>query len=162
MTIVSDYGLWARCLALLDEVARAHHTIVVTKHGSAALVAGSTRPKPAGGISASAWERITEASFVLVSPISCWKVGMLVAKERVRLDRPTAAWIPDLVAGGGIGIAELAPGIAVAAAEPADFHGDSADRFLYATARCLDVSLLSKDRLLHDYVKVDHFVTVLW
>lgn len=113
-------------------------------------------------ISPPAWERITAASCVLVSPISCWEVAMLAGKERVRLDRPTAVWIHDLLATDGIGVAELSPKIAVAAAELTDFHGDPADRFLYATARVLEVPLLSKDRLLHGYAKVDRTVAVIW
>lgn len=113
-------------------------------------------------ISMPAWEWITAANCVLVSPISCWEVAMLVGKERVRLDRPTAAWIRDVLATDGIGVAELTPGIAVAAADLADFHGDPADRFLYATAKLLDVPLLSKDRLLHGYAETDRTVTVVW
>lgn len=87
---------------------------------------------------------------------------MLVDKERVRLDRPTAAWVRDVLTTDGIGVAELTPEIAVAATELADFHGDSADRFLYATARLLDVPLLSKDRLLRGYAEADRTVTVVW
>lgn len=113
-------------------------------------------------ISIPAWKQITTASRVLVSPISCWEVAMLVGKNRVRLDRPIAAWIHDVLATDGIGVAELTPRIAVAAAELADFHGDLADRFLYATARLLDIPLVSKDRLLHGYAEADRTVTVVW
>lgn len=113
-------------------------------------------------ISVRAWEQITDASCVLVSPISCWEVGMLVDKQRVQLDRPTAAWIRDVLATDPIGVAELTPRIAVAAAELDDFHGDPADRFLYATARVLNVALLSKDRLLHGYAETDRTVSVVW
>ncbi|MGH3813300.1 MAG: hypothetical protein ACRDUV_12710 [Pseudonocardiaceae bacterium] len=52
-------------------------------------MAGPARPDRPDRISIPAWERITAASCVLVSPLSCWEVG----KERVALDRPTAAWI---------------------------------------------------------------------
>jgi PIN domain nuclease of toxin-antitoxin system len=113
-------------------------------------------------ISVSAWKRINAASCILVSPISCWEVAMLVGKQRIKLDRPTAAWIRDVLTCNGIAVAELTPQIAGAAAELDDFHGDPADRFLYATARSLDVSLLSKDRLLHDYAEIDRTVTVVW
>lgn len=113
-------------------------------------------------ISIPAWERLTTASCVLVSPISCWEVGMLVGKKRIRLDRPTAGWIRDVLATDSIGVAELTPRIAVAAAELADFYGDPADRFLYATARLLGVPLLSKDHLLHSYAENDRTVTVVW
>ncbi len=87
---------------------------------------------------------------------------MLVGKQRVRLDRPTAAWIGDVLATDTIGVAELTPRIAVAAAELADFHGDPADRLLYATAQALNVPLVSKDRLLHGYAEADPTVTVVW
>jgi PIN domain nuclease of toxin-antitoxin system len=113
-------------------------------------------------ISLPAWDRITGASCVLVSPISCWEIAMLVDKERVCLDRPTTAWIHDLLAADGIGVADLTPDVAVAAAELVDFHGDPADRFLYATARLLNVPLLSKDRVLHGYAAADSTVTVVW
>lgn len=137
--------------------ARSHTTIVVTKHGKpvAKLV-------PIDRISTPAREHITAASCVLVSPISCWEVAMLVGKERVRLDRPIATWVRDVLATDGVGLAEPTPGIAVAAAELADFHGDPADRFLYATARLLGAPLLSKDRLLQGYAEADSTVSVIW
>ncbi|MGH3978990.1 MAG: type II toxin-antitoxin system VapC family toxin [Pseudonocardiaceae bacterium] len=135
--------------------------VLVDTHALLWWQAQSDQARP-DRISIPAWERITAASCVLVSPISCWEVAMLVRKERVRLDRPTAAWIRDVLATDGIGVAELTPGITVAAAELADFHGDPADRFLYATARLLDVPLLSKDRLLHGYAEAHRTVTVVW
>jgi PIN domain nuclease of toxin-antitoxin system len=121
--------------------------------------AGQGRPDR---ISTAAWDRITAASHILVSPISCWEVAMLVGKARIRLDRPTAAWIRDVLATDGMDVAELTPAIAVAAAELDGFHGDPADRFLYATARCLGVPLLSKDHLLRDYAEIDRTVAVIW
>ena len=121
--------------------------------------AGQGRPDR---VSTAAWDRITAASHILVSLISCWKVAVLVGKARIRLDRPTAAWIRDVLATDGMDIADLTPAIAVAAAELDGFHGDSADRFLYATAQCLGVPLLSKDRLLHDYAEIDRTVAVIW
>ena len=121
--------------------------------------AGQGRPDR---VSTAAWDRITAASHILVSPISCWEVAMMVGKARIRLDRPTAAWIRDVLATDGMDIADLTPAIAVAAAELDGFHGDSADRFLYATAQCLGVPLLSKDHLLRDYAEIDRTVAVIW
>jgi PIN domain nuclease of toxin-antitoxin system len=119
-------------------------------------------PQRPDRISVPAWECITAASCVLVSPISCWEVAMLVSKQRVRLDRPTVAWIRDVLATDHISVAELTPRIVVAAAELADFHGDPADRFLYASAQVLNVPLLSKDGLLRNYAETDHTVNVIW
>lgn len=106
--------------------------------------------------------RISTAKRILVSPISCWEVAMLVSKGRVRLDRPTAAWVRDLLVQDRVSLAELSPAIAVAAAELADFHGDPADRLLYATARSLQADLLSKDQHLRRYGATHADVRVLW
>ncbi len=114
-----------------------------------------------GRLSTTARERIAGARQLLISPISCWEVAMLVDKGRVRLDRPTAAWVRDLLA-GDVDLAELTPGIAVAAAELSDFHGDPADRFLYATARVQGSALVTQDRALHDYAEADRAVSVVW
>ena len=87
---------------------------------------------------------------------------MLVAKGRVRLDRPTATWVRDLLVQDRVSAAELTPAIAVAAAELVDFHGDPADRILYATARSLQAQLLTKDQLLHRYGAAQADVGVVW
>lgn len=87
---------------------------------------------------------------------------MLVEKGRIRLDRPTAAWVRDLLGQERVGTAELTPAISVAGAELADFHGDPADRLLYATARSLQADLLSKDATLRQYAAKRSDVAVVW
>lgn len=87
---------------------------------------------------------------------------MLVVTDRVRLDRPTAAWVRDLLAQDRVHTAELTPAVAAAAAELPDFHGDPADRLLYATARSLQAELLSKDQLLRQYGGAHADVAVVW
>lgn len=99
---------------------------------------------------------------VLVSPISFWEVGMLVAKGRVALDRATGVWVSDLLAGGTVGSVELTPMIAVAAAELPDFHGDPADRLVYATARATRAQLVTKDPVLRSYAASQGGVRTLW
>ena len=86
---------------------------------------------------------------------------MLVDKGRVRLDRPTAAWVRDLLA-GDVDLAELTPAIAVSAAVLVDFHGDPADRFLYATARALGSALVTQDQAMRAYTEADGAVSVVW
>src|SRR5690349_14871069 len=109
----------ARCLALLDEVEGRHRTYILTKHGRpVARPAPLDAPAPATG---------------MISPITCWEVAMLVEKGRVALDRPLARWVDDLVA-SEVDVAELTPAIAAAAGVLDDFHGDPADRLIYATA----------------------------
>lgn len=113
-------------------------------------------------LSGEARTAIVSAHRVLVSPITCWEVAMLVGRQRVALDRPTAAWVRDVLADDRIELAELSPAVAVAAAELPEFHGDPADRFLYATARLHHVPLVTKDELLQRYAAQDRAVTVVW
>lgn len=42
------------------------------------------------------------------------------------------------------------------------FHGDSADRILYSTARREGVALVSKDRRIRDFAELDGAVTAIW
>lgn len=113
-------------------------------------------------LSPRAGRRIAAARSVLISPITCWEVGMLVAKGRVRLDRSTSTWIRDVLAQDRLTLAEVDPEIAVAAAELPDFHGDPADRFLYATARARRADLVSKDAPIRHYADVHRDVAVVW
>jgi len=113
-------------------------------------------------LSASARTAVTSARTVLVSPISCWEVSMLVAKGRVRLDRPTADWVRALFAQDGVTVADVTPDIAVDAAELPEFHGDPADRFIYATARSLHSRLIMKDANLRRYATQHQDCTVTW
>jgi PIN domain nuclease of toxin-antitoxin system len=68
-----------------------------------------------------------------ISPITCWEVATLVTKGRIALDRPVARWVADLVA-TEVEVVDLTPSIAAAAGSLVDFHGDPADRLIYATA----------------------------
>lgn len=99
---------------------------------------------------------------LLVSPISFWEVGMLVEKGRVALDRATVTWAADVLRHDRVEIAEITPQIAVAAAELADFHGDPADRLLYATATIRRVPFVTKDGAIHDYAADHPDVDLRW
>lgn len=118
----------------------------------------------AGGqrLSRRAKAAIAEAPKVLLSPLSCWEIGMLVAVERVALDRPVAGWVADLLADERFELAPLSPAAAVAAAGLVDFRGDPVDRMLVATATELRVALVTKDRKIVDYAKASRRLSVLW
>ena len=105
---------------------------------------------------------IENATVRLVSPLSCWEVAMLVDKRRIALDRPVSQWVGDLFDDRGVDIAELTAAAAVEAGMYEGMHGDPVDRMLYATARALDVPLVTKDRSLHDFAADHGGVSVLW
>ncbi len=115
-------------------------------------------------LSARARKAITDASAVLVSPISCWETTMLLVKGRIALDRDVYQWTRDLFAQDSVMEAPLSPQTAIAAGLLArdGFRGDPADRLLYATARVLRVPLVSKDQAIRSFARGRRDVTVIW
>ena len=102
----------------------------------------------------SARRLIAGTAQVGVSAVSAWEVGMLAQRGRITLDRPTEHWITAaLTAEARIVELALSARIAVrAAALTAEgFHGDPADRFIYATARAHDAVLVTRDAALREF-----------
>lgn len=91
-----------------------------------------------------------------VSPITAWEVGLLVNRAggdaRVRLNASPLAWYERLLANPALRECELTAAIVIASTElPGILHKDPADRFLIATARQLDLALVTRDRKILDY-----------
>jgi PIN domain nuclease of toxin-antitoxin system len=98
----------------------------------------------------SAERRIGEAfrtDKVCVSAVSFWEVGMLISKERLKLDKPVIAWRRDAL---GLGIEEVALDgeMAIDSTTLAGLHGDPTDRFIVATALKLNIPLVTSDARL--------------
>jgi PIN domain nuclease of toxin-antitoxin system len=102
---------------------------------------------------------------VLVSPVSAWELGLLARPRagapRLRLTPTPEAWFDTLLAQPGFTETPLTARIALAASHlPADFHQDPADRLLVATARELDVPIVTRDRQILDYGEAGHVRTL--
>jgi PIN domain nuclease of toxin-antitoxin system len=115
-------------------------------------------------LSVRAAREIARADGILISPISCWEVATLAVRNRIALDRDVYAWTRDLLDQDQVELAALTPQAAVAAAllGQQGFHGDPADRFLYATARDLVVPLVTKDATIRDYARGAGDVRTIW
>jgi PIN domain nuclease of toxin-antitoxin system len=89
---------------------------------------------------------------------------MLVEKGRIALDRDPFVWCADLLDDVRMEVAPLTPTVALAAAflSRDGFTGDSADAMLYATARELDVPLVSKDHRIRDHARSARDLRVVW
>jgi PIN domain nuclease of toxin-antitoxin system len=98
----------------------------------------------------------------LVSPISFWELAVLVDRGRVVIDRDVSVWSRDLLASELVGVAQLTPSAAVTAALLPNFHGDPADRLIYATAREHAIPLVSKDGRIREYGGDLGDVEVIW
>ena len=96
---------------------------------------------------------IEAAETILVSSISCWELGMLVDKGRLALDRSVEAWVRLALARPGLQAVPLGPRAATLAGmlDRTEFHGDPADRMIYASARIEGSVLVTRDRRMRDY-----------
>jgi PIN domain nuclease of toxin-antitoxin system len=90
-----------------------------------------------------------------VSVLSCWEVAMLVAKGRLRLTIPVAAWVSAALSPPEVRLLELTPSIAIASTVlPGSIHSDPADRIIVATARGARCPLLTLDQRIRQYPHV--------
>jgi PIN domain nuclease of toxin-antitoxin system len=109
-----------------------------------------------GKLSDHARTEIDGAASIGVCAISCWEVAMLVAKDRLRLDRDVLTWIRQALRQPRVRLIPLLPDIAVAAARMGnDVPADPADRMIAATARHLAAPLVTRDQALQAALAVD-------
>lgn len=97
---------------------------------------------------------------VFVSVISVWELGLLETKDRVQLSSPVRTWVKRFFGITGFRLTELSRDVALDSCFlPGDIHGDPADRFLIATARNHDLTLLTRDRKILVYGTQGHVTT---
>jgi PIN domain nuclease of toxin-antitoxin system len=102
-------------------------------------------------------ERAADESFLRVSVISAWEVGMLEARGRLRFDIPCEEWIEHAFGLPGLSLMPLTPSICVRSSRlPGVFHGDQADRLIVSTARELGAVLLTRDEPILQYAALGH------
>ena len=115
-------------------------------------------PGSDGELAAAAVRAIDEAAMdggVFVSPISAWEIGLLTARGRLRLSaEPGKGW--RRLTDTGVQVAPLSPDILIASSylpAPNEQLRDPADRIIAATARDLDMRIVSRDSVLLDYAR---------
>ena len=98
-------------------------------------------------LSRRAAREIAAAEVLGVPAIVLWEVALLARKGRLELDMPVAEWADALLCIPRVRPLPLTPTAALAA-DALDMHPDPADRFIVATAREHNATVLTKDRLL--------------
>ena len=92
-----------------------------------------------------------------VSLITAWELGLLEASGRVPMSRPANVAFSTFVNLPGVRLQELTGDILVnSSLLPQPVHRDPADRILIATARALDLTIVTRDRLILDYAEAGH------
>ncbi len=83
-----------------------------------------------------------------LSPVSTWELLVLIHKRRVTVDGEPVGWIADVLRTVPLHEAPLTHEIALASRRLRLPHEDPADRFLAATAKVLDLTLVTGDKRL--------------
>ena len=83
---------------------------------------------------------------IFISIISVWEVGMLAAKGRILPRQDYRSWIEKGLSGSFVRLQPMTTGIAIESSNlPGNFPADPADRILVATARELNIPLITAD-----------------
>ena len=85
---------------------------------------------------------------VALSPVSLWEALLLARRGRVRLDPDPATWIRHALAARPIEQLPVTFDIALASRHVRLDNEDPADRFIAATAKVHDLTLVTADRAL--------------
>ncbi|MCA1978492.1 MAG: type II toxin-antitoxin system VapC family toxin [Thiobacillus sp.] len=97
------------------------------------------------------------AGSLWVSVMSVWEIGMLVAKDRIRLAMPVDEWVRQASATPGMQMLGLIPDIALESTRLPDApHGDPVDRMLIASARVHNLTLVTADEKILAYAALGH------
>lgn len=96
-------------------------------------------------------------SRILLSPISFWEIGMLVQKERLRLNIDCLEWVQQAINVENLRVVPITPQIAIESSRlPGSIHGDPADRLLLATTLNQKAVFATADEKLIAYCKLHH------
>ena len=83
-----------------------------------------------------------------LSPISVWEFSMLVDRGRVSIDGDVESWVGEALQRAPLKEAPLTFEVALETQRVRLEHRDPADRFLVATAKVFDLTLITADRQL--------------
>jgi PIN domain nuclease of toxin-antitoxin system len=98
------------------------------------------------------FERAAQDGNLFVSAASFWEAAQLIRKGRLEIDRPVYDWLMAGVAGIAAKVLPITPEIAcLSQTLPEPCHNDPGDRFLMATARVHDLTLVTRDSAILAY-----------
>ena len=106
-------------------------------------------------------EAIDEASDqgrpLRLSLITAWELGLLERRGRAPMTRPPHAIFQSFLQLPGVLAHQLTAEILIdSSLLPGDLHGDPADRVIIATARALDLTVVTRDRHILNYADKGH------
>ena len=98
---------------------------------------------------------------LFVSPVSAWEIGLLMAKGRLKSMHSAIEFFEQFVKRASCLVCDLTPAIlANSSFLPHLNHRDPADCLLIATARALELTLVTRDRAILSYGSEGHVRTL--
>jgi PIN domain nuclease of toxin-antitoxin system len=98
---------------------------------------------------------------VHISPVSAWELGKLASRGRLSLSEDPLALIDSFLEMPGVSLCALTPEIFVKSSFlPMLLHKDPIDLILIATARTLNLTLVTNDRVILAYGAEGHVKTL--
>jgi PIN domain nuclease of toxin-antitoxin system len=96
-----------------------------------------------------------------VSPMSAWEIGMAMSKGRLKSPLSATEFFRRFLRNLKAELCALTPEILIDSCYlPANPHGDPTDRILMASARSLDMVLVTRDKPILDYGRAGHLRTL--
>jgi len=109
-------------------------------------------------------QRISDAAYdgrLYLSPMSAWEIGIGVAKGRLNLPIAPLDFVERFIERMSAKLSAVSPAILIASSNlPGSPHGDPMDRILIATARALDMVLVTRDEPILRYSRNGHLRTL--
>ncbi|KAG0161834.1 hypothetical protein DFQ30_005343, partial [Apophysomyces sp. BC1015] len=97
-------------------------------------------------------ERELNGGRIIIAAISAWEIAMLVERDKLVLSMDVGSWLAAVAEIEAVCFMPVDIEIAVKSVElPGEFHKDSADRMIVATARKLAAPLVTKDEKIRAY-----------
>ncbi len=94
---------------------------------------------------------------IRLSLITSWELGLLAKSGRAAMAQTPAAIFRAFLRLPGVVLEDLTADILIdSSLLPTPIHGDPADRIIIATARALDLTIVTRDRLILDYAADGH------
>jgi PIN domain nuclease of toxin-antitoxin system len=94
------------------------------------------------------------AGSILVSPVSAWEIGLRSVRRGVPFHPDPKRWFQLFMAYPGVRLTPLTPDIAIESSHlPQPLHSDPADRLLIATARALQIPIVTRDSRILSYAR---------
>jgi len=99
-------------------------------------------------------------SKLFISIITVWEIGLLNAKNRIRLPNDCLLWVTRAIETSRVTLVPMTVETAIESSRLDDFHGDPADRIIVATAQEHQAAIATLDKKILKYSQKHRIKTI--